>query len=233
MTSQLPNTYDFVSLKNSTIPLPRKTAIWAGFFYILTFVSIPTLVLYQPIHDPNYLLSKANDNNVVMGGILEIIVALCGIITSIILYSVLKKQNQTLAIGLVGSRIVEAGTMFVGVAFLLGAVSLHQSGADASSTSIAQTLVAMYDRIFVLGQGFMPGINDILLGILLYKSRLVPRGLALIGIIGAFPLFLGYFAIMFGIIERASPFAGASALMVAIFEFSLGIYLLVKGIQKA
>jgi hypothetical protein len=224
---------DFVSLKNSTIRLPRTTAFWAGLFYILTFVSIPTLFLYLPIHEPDYLLGNANDNKVVIGGILEIIVALCGIITSVILYSVLKQQNQTLAIGLIASRIVEAGTMFVGVAFLLGAVSLHQTGADASSAPIAQTLVAMYDRIFVLGQGFMPAINDLLLGILLYKSRLVPRELALIGILGAFPLFAGYFAIMFGIIDRTSPLAGASALMVAIFEFSLGIYLLVKGIRKA
>jgi hypothetical protein len=233
MNSKLSNDNAFVSTENSPIHLPHKTAFWAGFFYILTFVSVPTLFLYQPIHEPNYLLSNANDNNVVIGGILEIIVALCGIITSIILYSVLKKQNQTLAIGLLASRIVEAGTMFVGVAFLLGAVSLHQQGADASSSPIAQTLVALYDRIFVLGQGFMPAINDILLGILLYKSRIVPRGLSLIGIIGAFPLFAGYFAIMFGIFERTSAIAGSSALMVAIFEFSLGIYLLVKGIKKS
>lgn len=233
MNNKLSNPNDFVSLKNSTLLLPRQTAFWAGLFYILTFISIPTLFLFLPIHEPDYLLSNANDNNVVIGGILEIIVALCGIITSVILYSVLKNQNQTLAIGLIAARIVEAGTMFVGVAFLYGAVSLHQSGADASAAPIAQTLVAMYDRIFVLGQGFMPAIDDLLLGILLYKSRLVPRGLSLIGIIGAFPLFAGYFAILFGIIDRSSPFTGASAIMVAVFEFSLGIYLLVKGIRKS
>jgi hypothetical protein len=90
----------------------------------------------------------------------------------------------------------------------------------------------MYDRIFVLGQGFMPAINDLLLGVLLYQSRLAPRWLSLIGIIGALPLFTGYFAIMFGVIERTSAFAGASALMVAFFEFALGIYLLVKGIRN-
>ncbi|MCB0655386.1 MAG: DUF4386 domain-containing protein [Saprospiraceae bacterium] len=228
MNMNLPETKD-----SSSLILPRKTAFWAGLFYVLTFVSIPTLFLYLPLHDPNYLLSAANDNQVVLGGILEIVVALCGIVTSIILFSVLKHQNESLAIGLIASRIVEAGTMFAGVAFLLGASSLHQQGADASSTPIAQTLVAMYDRIFVLGQGFMPGINDILLGLLLYQSRLVPRGLALLGIVGAFPLFAGYIATMFGIIERTSPLAGASAVMVAIFEFSLGIYLLVKGLKKS
>ena len=219
--------------KKVQLNLPHKTAFWAGFFYILTFVSIPTLFLYQPIHEPNYLLSNANDSNVVIGGILEIIVALSGIITSIILFSVLKKQNETLAIGLIAARTLEACTIFVGVAFLLGAVTLHQQGAGESSIAISRTLVALYDRIFVLGQSFMPAIDDLLLGILLYKSRLVPRWLSVIGIIGAFPLFAGYFALLFGVIERSSPLTGVAAIMVAFFEFTLGIYLLVKGIRKS
>lgn len=213
------------------LTIPSKTAFWAGLFYILTFVSIPTLSLYESIHQSDYVTSNSNDSNIVLGGILEITVALSGIITSILLFSVLKKQNQTLAIGLIASRIVEAGTMFVGVAFLLGAVSLHHSN-SASASDLARTLVRMYDRIFVMGQGFMPAINDILLGVLLYKSRLVPRGLSLIGIIGAFPLLAAYFAIMFGYMDRASVLTGCSAIMVALFEFSLGIVLLVRGLRK-
>jgi hypothetical protein len=212
--------------------LPQKTAFWAGLFYILTFVSIPTLFLYQPIHEPNYLLSHTNDNKVVFGGILEIIVALSGIITSIILYSVLKKQNETLALGLVAARIVEACTIFVGVAFLLGAVTLHQQEAGVSSVEISRTLVILYDRIFVLGQNFMPAIDDLLLGLLLYKSRLVPRWLSVIGVVGAFPLLAGYFALLFGIIERSSPMTGVFAIMVAFFEITLGIYLLIQGMRK-
>jgi len=168
-----------------------------------------------------------------MGGILEIIVALCCVISSIILFSVLKKQNDALALGLVAARILEAATIFVGVAFLLGAVTLHQQGGGESSIAVISSLVAFYDRIFVLGQGFMPAINDLLLGVLLNKSRLVPRWLSLIGIIGAFPLFAGYFALMYGLIERTSPLTGASALMVAFFEFTLGIYFIVKGIKKS
>lgn len=223
---------EFASIKNATVSLPRKTAFWAGLFYALTFISIPTLFLYSPIHQSTYVFGESNDNNVVIGGLLEIAVALFGIVTSVILYSVLKKQNETLAIGLIAGRVLEAATMFVGVAFLLGAVSLHHQTTDTASATLANTLVVMYDRIFILGQGFMPGIDDLLLGTLLYKSRLVPRGLALVGIIGAFVLFAGYFAIMFGYIDRFSVFSGASALMVAVFEFSVGIYLLIKGLKK-
>jgi hypothetical protein len=229
MNSQISN----ANVKSSTLLLPRKTAFWAGFFYLLTFISIPTLFLYQPIHEPNYLPGNANDYKVVMGGISEIIVALCCIASSIILYPVLKKQNETLASGLVAARILEASTIFTGVAFLLGAATLHQQGAGESALAASHALVALYDRIFVIGQGFMPAINDLLLGILLYKSRLVPRWLSLIGITGAFPLLAGYFALMFGLTERSSPVTGASALMVAFFEFTLGIFLLVKGIRKS
>lgn len=232
MKLNLSNTNYLIANKDSGLFLPRKTAFWAGLFYILTFVSIPTLHLYAPIHNPDYLNSNANNKNVVIGAILEIIVALSGIITSIILYSVLKKQNLTLAIGLIASRTLEAATMFVGVTFLLASVSLHQIGADDAYSPIAHTLVILYDRIFILGQGFLPAINDLLLGVLLYKSRLVPRGLALIGMVGAFPLILGFLAITFGYIERTSAFAGISAIMVAIFEFSVGLYLIAKGIKK-
>lgn len=93
--------------------------------------------------------------------------------------------------------------------------------------------VALYDRIFLLGQGFIPAINDLLLGILLYKSRLVPRTLSIIGIAGGLPLIAGYLAVMFGAIERISPLAALSALPVAVFEISLGIYLVVKGFRSS
>lgn len=232
MNFGITQTQDLVALKNASISLPRKTAFWAGFFYILTFISIPTLFLYQPIHESGYLLSNANDNKIIMGGMLEIIVALCGIITSVILYSVLKKQDETLALGLVAARILEAATIFVGVAFILGSVTLHQQGAGETAIPASRALVALYDRIFILGQGFLPAINDLLLGILLFKSRLAPRWLSVIGIAGALPLFSGYFALIFGAIDRSSPLTGVSVLMVAFFEFTLGIYFIMKGIRK-
>jgi hypothetical protein len=211
----------------------RKTSLAAGLFYILTFVSIPTLVLYGPIHEPNYILGLGNDNEVIVGGILEIVVALCGIVTAVVLYPVLRKQNKSLALGLVASRILEAGTMFAGVAFLLTVVALHQKGAGTDTLPISQAFVTLYDRIFMLGQGFIPAINDLLLGLLLYQSRLVPRYLSLIGIVGGLPLLAGYFAMMFGLIDRVSPMAGLSAVLVALFEFSLGVYLLIKGFKPS
>jgi hypothetical protein len=210
----------------------RKTSLTAGVLYLLTFVSIPTLALYGAIHDKNYILGSGPDTPTIIGGVLEIIVALCGIGTAIVLFPLLKKQNEEAALGLVAARILESATIFVGVAFLLSIVTLRQSGAGTDALATSHALVSLYDRIFLLGQSFMPAICDMLLGYLLYKSRLVPRTLSLIGMIGAPLLIAGYMAILFGVIDRISPLAALSAVPVALFEFSLGIWLVAKGFNS-
>jgi hypothetical protein len=211
----------------------RKTSLVAGVFYLLTFVSIPTLSIYSQVKGANYIVGSGPDTPAIIGGILEIIIALAGIGTAVVLYPVLRKQNESAALGLVAARILESCTIFVGVAFILSIVTLRQAGAGADSLATSQGLVVLYDRIFLLGQSFMPAICDLLLGFLLYKSRLVPRGLSLIGIFGGPVLFIGYFAILFSLIGQHAPLAGLFAIPVALFEFSLGIYLVVKGFKPS
>lgn len=212
---------------------PRKIAMAAGVLYLLTFVSIPTLVLYGSIHDPNYIIGPGPDTAVFIGGILEIIVALAGIGTAVALYPVLKKQNEGVALGLVGSRVLEAGTIFAGVAFLLSVVTLRQAGAGADALVTGHALVALYDRIFLIGQSFMPAVNDLLLGFLLYKSRLVPRVLSLIGLFGAVMLVAGDIAVLFGLIGQHAPSTALAAIPVALFEFMLGVWLVAKGFNPS
>ena len=137
-----------------------------------------------------------------------------------------------MSLGLVVSRVLEAATIFLGVAFLLTTVSLHKVGLGSNGIITAQALVTLYDKIFLLGQSFIPAFNDLLLGVLLYKSGLVPRGLAMIGIAGALPLVAGFIAIMFGSIDKQSVLAAFSAVLVAVFEFSLGLYLVIKGFRS-
>ena len=211
----------------------RKTSLVAGVLYLLTFVSIPTLFLYGPVHGANYIIGAGPDTAAIIGGILEIIVALAGIGTAVVLFPVLKKQNEAAALGLVASRILEAGTIFVGVAFLLSIVTLRQAGAGAEALVSSHALATLYDRIFLQGQSFMPAVNDLLLGFLLYQSRLVPRGLSLIGIVGGPILLAGYIAVMFGLLGLHAPLAALSAIPVTLFEFSLGVWLVVKGFQPS
>ena len=217
--------------KRSPMNLLRKTSLGAGVLYLLTFVSIPTLAIYSEVKGANYVIVSGPDTFVIIGGILEIIVALAGIGTAVVLYPVLRKQKESTALGLVAARILESGTIFVGVAFLLSIVTLRQAGAGADALVTSRALVALYDRIFLLGQSFMPAICDLLLGFLLYQSRLVPRSLSLIGIVGGPVLLIGYFAILFSLIGQHAPLAGLFAIPVALFEFSLGIYLVVKGFK--
>jgi hypothetical protein len=211
----------------------RKTALVAGVFYVITFVSIPTLALYGAVHDPNYMVGPGPDTPVVLGGVLEIIVALAGIGTAVVLYPVVKRQGEARALGFVGARVLEAATIFVGVASLLTVVTLRQAGAGADGLVAGQALVAFYDRIFVLGQGLIPAVNALLLGTLLYQSRLVPRALPLLGLIGAALLVASAAATVFGLLDRVSPVSGILAIPIAVWEFSLGVYLIVKGFKPS
>jgi len=219
------------STERAMMSSTRKHALAAGVLYLLTFVSIPTLALYSSIHGANYIMGPGPDSSVIIGGILEIIVALAGIGTAVALYPVLKKQNEGVALGLVGSRILEAGTIFAGVMFLLTVVTLRQTGAGSDALVTSHSLVTMYDRMFLIGQSFLPAVNDILLGFLLFQSRLVPRGLSLIGLIGGPILIAGDICVLFGLIGQHDPSTGLFAVPVALFEFSLGIYLTVKGFK--
>ena len=220
-----------VSSERAPMNALRKTSLVAGLCYLLTFVSIPTLALYSSIHQPNYIVGPGPDTAVIVGGILEIIVALAGIGTAVVLYPVLRKQNEGIALGFVGSRVLEACTIFAGVAFLLSVVTLRQDGVGPDALLTSRALVILYDRIFLLGQSFMPAVNALLLGYLLYKSRLVPRVLPLIGFFGAALLIAADIAVMFGLIGQRAPSTSLAAVPIAFWELSLGIYLLVKGFK--
>ena len=211
----------------------RKTALVAGVFYILTFVSIPTLFLYGPVKGANYIVGSGPDTAAIIGAILEVIVALAGIGTAVALYPVLKRQNEGAALGLVGSRVLEAAGILAGVACLLAIMTLRQTGVGAAGLVIGQTLAVMYNRIFLLSQSLMPIVNDLLLGFLLYRSRLVPRVLPLLAFIGAVLLVASWLGVLFNLWGQTSSVAALAALPVALFEFSLGVYLIVKGFRPS
>jgi hypothetical protein len=207
----------------------RKTSLAAGILYLLTFISIPTLSLYYEIHQPTFITSSAPSSEVVIGGMLELLMALFCIGTAIVLYPVLKKQNETLALGFVAARVLEAALIFAGVAALLTVLQLRTLGTEA--TVMSRGLVVLYDRLFLISQSFIPAINGLLLGSLLYQSRLVPRLLPIVGIIGAFTLVAGDVAVLFGLFDQRAPEIAMTAIPIALWEFSLGVYLVLKGFK--
>ena len=211
----------------------RKTSLLAGILYLLTFVSIPTLALYGNIHEANYMLGVGPDSKTIIGAVLEIVVALACIGSAVVLYPVLRRQHEGAALALVSARVLEAGTIFAGVAFLLAVVALRQTGGGAEAFVAGHTVVILYDRFFLIGQSFMPAVNDVLLGLLLYHARLVPRSLSLIGIIGGPVLLVGDLLVLFDVIGQHAPTTSLFAIPVALFELTLGIWLVAKGFSSA
>ena len=217
----------------------RKTALVAGIFYLITFISIPTLALYGPIKNhQDWILGSGGHTAVLVGGFLEVIVALAGIGTAVTLYPVVKRQNESLALGFAAARVLEASMIFAGVVSLLSLVTLHQhlgaaTGADtAALVTTGASHAAVYNWTFLLGQSLMPGINALLLGTLMYKSRLVPRIIPVIGLIGAPLLIIAVFATLLGGSMPPPAWTALAAVPVAAWEFSLGIWLVIKGFKS-
>jgi hypothetical protein len=218
----------------------RKTALVAGVFYLITFISIPTLALYGPVKNHrDWILSSGSHTGVLVGGFLEVIVALAGIGTAVTLYPVVKRQNEGVALGFVAARILEAAMIFTGVVSLLSLVTLRQdlggtAGANAAAlVTVGASHVAVYNWTFLLSQSLMPGINALLLGSLLYRSRLVPRIIPVVGLIGAPLLIIAVFATLFRGTGQAPSWASLAALPVAAWELSLGVWLVVKGFKPS
>jgi len=218
----------------------RKTALVAGVFYLITFISIPTLTLYDPVKsDPDYIVSSGTDTGVLWGGFLEVIVALACIGTAVTLFPVVKRQNEGMALGFVAARVLEAAMIFTGVVSLLSVVTLRQdmgtaAGTDAASlVTTGASLVAIHNWTFLLGQTLMPGVNALLLGYLMYRSRLVPRVIPVLGLIGAPLLITATIATLFGLNEQVSVWSAIATLPVAVWELSLGVWLVVKGFKPS
>ena len=211
----------------------RKISLTAGLLYLLTFVSIPILYLYGPVREVGYIVGPGPDTRVFVGAVLEIIVALAGIGTAVALYPVVKRQNEGVALGFVGVRTLEAAMIFVGVFSLLAVVGLRRAGAGTGALATGQALIGMHDWTFVLGQSLFPAVSALLLGSLLYQSRLVPRVLPVLGFIGAPLLVASSIATLFGVNHYGSGISGLAGLPIAVWEFSLGVYLVVKGFRAA
>ncbi len=218
----------------------RKLALAGGVLYLMTFIfSIPAVFLYGPVlSDPAYILSPGADSQVLLGALFDLITALACIGTAVALYPVIRRQSEAGSIGFVATRIFEGAVIVVGVVCLMAVVALRQAGAaagtDASAlVAVGQGLVAVRDQTFLVGPGVMPGLNALLLGYVLYRSRLVPRAIPALGLIGA-PLFLVLAgASILGLNEQASVASGIAVIPIFFWELSLGLWLTFKGFRPS
>ena len=217
----------------------RKTALAVGVLFILTFItSIGAVIAYGPVlSDPNYITGAGADGRVFFGAFLELMLILTNIGCAVVLFPVLKKQGEGLALSYVAARIVECTFILIGILSLLAIVTLRQTAtaADAGSLlTMGKMLHAIKDWTFLLGPGFTDGIGTgLILGYLLYRSGLVSRRMALFGVIGGPLLAASGAAVLFGVIPQGSSLQGIATAPEFVWELFLGLWLTFKGFSPA
>jgi hypothetical protein len=221
----------------------RRTALIAGVLFLITYITaIPAaFLLYPPVlNDANYIVGAGADTRVALGALLEVILIIANVGTAVVLFPILKRQNEALALGYVSARLVECTFIAIGIVSLLAIVMLRQDLAEAgggdsgSFVTVGRSLVAIHDWTFLLGPGFIVGVgNGLILGYLMYKSGLVPRGMAILGLIAGPLLCAAGIAVLFDIIEPGSAPQIIATLPEFVWELALGIYLTFKGFKPS
>jgi hypothetical protein len=215
----------------------RKTALAAGILYLITYASsIPAaLLLTNAFADPSFILGAGADGQIRLAALLDIVNGLTAIGTAVALYSVVKRQHEGLAIGFVASRLFEAAILFIGVVSVVSIAALRETAAAATDpaalTASGMTLVAQYKVAFVLGTG-IPALNALLLGLLLFRSRLVPRAIPALGLIGAASFGVWTTGYVLGVTEPGTPWHGISVAPIFFWELFVGLWMTFKGFRK-
>jgi hypothetical protein len=229
------------------VPVPRtatdptrNNARAGGIFYLLTFASsVPAFLLLAPIvDDPRYIVGAGHDTQVLWACLLDFVNAVTAVGTAVAVYPVVKRINESMALGFVMSRMMEAAVIMIGVVALLTVVVLRQDlGATAADpaalTTTGQALVTARDWTFLFGPGFMASINAVLFGTLLYRSRLVPRAIPTMGLVGAPLLLAANLLTFFGLNTQGSGWTMLATVPIAAWELSVGFYLTFKGFKKS
>jgi Domain of unknown function (DUF4386) len=223
----------------SPTPEQQQRARIFGVLFALTFITaIAARILYDPIlDDAEYILGDAAETRIQLGALFEIFLAITNIGTAVVLWPIVRRQSETIALSYVASRVVESVIIVVGLISLLSVLTLQEdfaaAGADAGSLTIAgQSLVAIHDYTFLLGPGFCVGVNGLLLGYLFYKSGLVPRWMAMFGLVGGPLIFASAIAVLFGAYEQDGAHFFFSIPEI-VFEFSITVYTIVKGFRPS
>jgi hypothetical protein len=219
----------------------RRVARITGVLWILTFItSIPAYLLYDPeLSDIGFITGAGSETRVLVGAFLELLLIIANIGTAVVPFSILRRHGENLTVGFVTARVMESTFIAVGILSMLALVTLRQDlaggGTDpATLDTVGRSLVAVKDWTFVLGPGFVVGVgNGLILGYLMYRSGLVPRPMAMLGLIGGPLICASGIAVLFGAIDRGSAAQGVATIPEFFWELSLGVYLTVKGFKPS
>ena len=235
------NANRYTALTSEVAASTRKFAIAAGVCYLITHVtSVAAPFLYGPVlNNSGYITGSSADTGVIVGAIFDVICAMGIVGTAVALFPVVKRQNEGIALGYVGLRTLEAGIIAVGALSILTAVTLRQMGASSDPATLASlgtlcsALAGAYKWTAMLGPGLVCGVNTVLMAYLMYRSRLVPRFIPVLGLTGG-PLVFAYnTAMMFGLADQIQAWAAILVIPIFAWEVSLAVRLIVKGFAPA
>jgi Domain of unknown function (DUF4386) len=218
----------------------RRISLTFGVLFLITFVtSIPAVWLYQPVLDDpaGYVAGTGHDTRIFLGAFLELLLIISNVGTAVVVYPLLKRVNEALALAYVTARLVECAFILLGIVSVLAVVTLQQNPAAADAGALgalAYALAAIKDWTFLLGPGFVVGVgNGLILGYLMYRSGLVPKRMAMLGLVGGPLICISGVAVMFGADEPSGTLQGIATIPEFLWELSLGIYPIVKGFKAA
>jgi len=204
----------------------QRNARIFGVLFLVTFVtSIAALALYQPVLDDpaGYIAGSGNDAQIYLGALLELLLIIANVGTAVVVFPILRRQNEVLALGYVTARIVECVFIAAGILMVLGIVSLRHDSPDAGS--LAVSLAALKDWTFLLGPGFIVGWgNGLILAYLMYSSRLVPRRMTWLGLVGGPLIILSGIGVLFDWWDAGGTVQALATIPEFLWELSLGIY---------
>jgi hypothetical protein len=208
-----------------------------GWFFLATFfTSIPAYFIgyARILEDPRLITGAGADptTGVAAAATLEVFLIIANVATAVVAYPVLKRESEIGAVGYVSARLVEGVFIAIGLVSALAFILMRQEATAVSDPVIGEGLVALYYRAFLVGPGFMAGLaNGVILGYLMYRSGLVPRGVAILGLIGGPLVMATGIAIMFDAIERGGTIQVIATIPEFFWELSLSIYCIVKGFR--
>ncbi|MDN4611536.1 DUF4386 domain-containing protein [Arthrobacter burdickii] len=208
-------------------------------FFLLTEVgAITGRALYSPILEgTDYITGAGADNSILLGGLFELLLVIAAVGTAVTLYPIIKRQNEGVALAFVAARVLEAAVLLVGILSLLSIVTLRQQFDGVADTdltalsTIGSALAALHSWTFLFGPNFALGAASLLLAYLMYSSGLVPRAIAVLGLVGGTLISLSALAVMFGAYEQTSTIGLLVALPVFTWELSLAVWLIAKGFR--
>jgi hypothetical protein len=219
----------------------RNHALATGVCFILAAVtSIVGKLLYEPVLvNPDYLnLGIASSKQVVLGAVFELLLACTAIGTAIGMYPYLRKYNESLGLGYAFFRALEVVFILIGLTSILALITLSQSYMNTQNPNIenfqtiGEVLKGIHDWSFILGPNFMLGVNTFMYSYVFFTSGLLPKKIAIFGILAAILIFIASILELFGIILQVSAVGFLLAVPIFFYEMTVAIWLIRKGFQQ-